>query len=407
MSNILKWIHSIKANSGKFTVQWACTFLICMMAILIMTPLQYSQGYVMMFGCGLLVLFCLLDRLIYQELIPFIVWSFFFLLYLVMQISSGGILNIKNAAVMFISLSAVYFLSKKHSELKVKGYLFDVITMILILFLVYELVYFAIVNFNQWEVRLSLENQTFPFGWNHVDVSIITACVFMIGMKRRLFIPSFLLAVLAAVILPARTWMLFIILFAVCYAFRKPIYKIMQWKFLKSTFVLFLILILAVTVFGWIWLNILPNYMEVVDGHQGMYDSSNTERFVTILQAVEIIWKEHLFITGVDLVHMYQPLLQKYGELNMLGPHNSYLSVLLYYSITFGGGYLYFFAKVIDSVKTKEMVPYIYPYLLCGCILHDNFIGLRFLLFALVLLVPFKEHKKMRHVKKYRYLKGI
>ena len=42
------------------------------------------------------------------------------MLYLVMQISSGGILNIKNAAVMFISLSAVYFLSKKHSELKVK-----------------------------------------------------------------------------------------------------------------------------------------------------------------------------------------------------------------------------------------------------------------------------------------------
>ena len=127
--------------------------------------------------------------------------------------------------------------------------------------------------------------------------------------------------------------------------------------------------------------------MIVVDGHEGIYDTSNFERFQTIWDSAVAIIRKHLILGGAEYSNISAYMSQSIN----LGPHNSFFSVLFFHSVFFGGIYLYLFSKFIDAIWSKDMLPFIIPYLLTACILHNMFIGIWFLGYVVVLLVPHRK----------------
>lgn len=328
----------------------------------------------------------------------------------------GYILNIKNSLVMLINIVCIYLLfatNNNGSNTTTTSYrdkIIDIAYFIMYIYCVYELVKYVIYNIDTWQIRyLNGGYQTFLHGYHHVDFSIIIAFIFMLGMKRGYLVPSCILAIVTSLILPARTWNLFIMLFIICWIFKKIIYRLTKLLIFNSSFKWFLWLFGAVAVFAFLWINVLNQSMEVVEGHTGLYDTSNFERFQSIWYSVLVIIKEKLLIHGIDLNNLYSNLTATYDWQMDLGPHNSYFSILLYHSILFGGTYLFMFSKIIDRSYSMDMIPYIIPYLLCACILHDMFIGLRFMMFTIVLLVPFRRgnnrYCNIRKIKLYTITK--
>lgn len=349
-------------------------------ALLLVTPLYYSMGYVLIFDSLLVVALCLLLRKVKlnsSECIIFGLMLVFYLIYVVNMVASNAMLNVKNSLVMFCTIIASYLLSKY--EPTYRDYrLFDVLCFLIQLYVIFYSLYYA-------------KTGIFPFDWNYVDFSMFAIFAFTLGMKRGYCCTSAILAIIASAVLPARTWFLFLALFILFYFLKGFVAQVLQCKLFGKTILIILYLFIAITLLACFWVDVLSQYFAVIEGHGAAFDQANMERFTTMKMANEIMIKENFFFKGLDMISLYEPYLDKYDILMPnVGPHNSFHGILLYYSICFGGIYLLVLSRIVDHVTCKEMIPYIYPYLICCCILHDNLTGFRFFLFAIVLLVPFK-----------------
>lgn len=272
-----------------------------------------------------------------------------------------------------------------------------------------ELIQFALFNVGTWDNRMALENGTFFADYTHVDFSVVILFMVMIGWKRGHYLTAAFLGVMAWLILPSRTLKLFILLFLVCLVLKKYIYKICQHKLFNKSYKWILMLVVGILVFSAIWVFVLGSFMTVVDGHQGLYDTSNFERFETILYSGMVILQQGLFTRGVDVLADYSTLATGAIAGVTLGPHNTYFSIFLFYSVLFGGVFLYGLSRLIDRMFNENMVPFVIPYLVTGCILHDMLSGVRLIMFIIVLTVPFGEmlpEKRMLILAKDR-LKGF
>lgn len=261
-----------------------------------------------------------------------------------------------------------------------------------------QLIVYMYNNWEGWRFRIPTGRLCFLANYHHVDFSVIVICVFLLGAKRGYYVKSLILAVVSLVALPARTLQLFFILFLCCKIFQKQIFRIIDHKIIRNSFLWILLMVLGIAVFSVIWLFSLTKIYTIAEGHTGLYDTSNYERFRTILYALKVIWDKKLIVSGVSVMANYNtmtsfPSLPNFPELASAGPHNTYVAILLNFSIMFGGIYLYWVSKIIDKVMSIEMIPYVIPYLLCGCILHDMLSGPRMLLYLAILILPFKRKK--------------
>ena len=274
-------------------------------------------------------------------------------------------------------------------------YCFDLMTLFFLLLCYEQLARFAIHNIDMWQRRLNTPGQTFFAGYHHVDFSVVVFSAFMLGMKRGYTKLSFGLAAAAWIILPARTFRLCIISFFLCYIFRDLIYKICRRGIFRKSITWMIILVIGIIAFSYIWIFVLGRYLEVAEGHTALYDDSNFGRFQTILYSASVILHDRLFLNGLDLSKKYGLIVPDVPWAIDLIPHNSYYSLLLHHSVLFGGYYLFALSRCIDRFFSKKMIPYIIPYLLAGCILHDMFIGGRMIMYLIVLIVPFKNQSRV------------
>lgn len=313
------------------------------------------------------------------------------------SVISNGVLMITIASVFsYLSKVSIKGTNRKVLEVNVRYMLaFDLIYFFFYSICIKELLFYAISHIETWEYRGHGAAQVFMCGYHHVDFSVVIMAVFMIGLKRGYCMASISLAIISSIVLDTRTMYLFYLLFGGFWIFKERIYKLcIKSKFLNRCYKWILFFIVSILILSSIWLFVLWQIYPVVNERGFLWDLSNLDRFKSIWYAFEIIMKKHLFFGGIDTTIPYETLLIAEGLEGMtIGPHNSYFSLLLKYSIFFGGLYLYWISKYIDNVFSAKTVPYIFPYLICGCILHDMFLERRIMLFLLILLIPFRESK--------------
>lgn len=379
-----------------------CIVLLLSCILVIMTPLNTYSGYIMIFSLLVCVLFSLGKIHIEKDIIQYcLLFILSFALYVIFYPNELFDIYFNNALIMFLTaiclLPIFRFYNKSEIGETYKLHqinLIDCLYFILLIYSLFEVLYFGISNINVWEKRMEFQYQTFPFAYHHVDFSVIVMFVFLLGVKRNYYITSSILTIVSLIVLPSRTMRLFFLLFVMCAILKKRINAIMHKWIFNSYFKLFLWLILGVVFISYIWLFVLCDFFSIVDGHEGLYDTSNFERFQTVLYAIFVIVKKGLILHGLDTNVEYSTLVEFEDWMINLGPHNSFISILLFYSVFFGGMYLFMFSKMIDTVNSEELVQFILPYLLCGCVLHDMFIGIRALMFLIVLFVPFRIKRK-------------
>lgn len=280
---------------------------------------------------------------------------------------------LNNSLLMFIMICVFLIIvsDKVASEISagVKITALDISYLTFYMVCLYELAKYTINNISVWNMRNY--NPTFFAGYQHVDFSVIVMIVFMIGMKRGFYALSLFLAASAWIILPARTMQLFFLLFAFCWLLREKMYTIcVNCRLINKSFKWMLIFLFGSIAFSIFWLTVLGLYFRIVAGHEGLYDTSNFERFQSILYATEVIVKQKLIFRGLDSTVMYGVRLTGYiwRNFNFLGPHNSYLSLVLVYSLAFGGSYMFGISKIIDQIFSPKMIPYIVPYLVSSAL---------------------------------------
>lgn len=384
-----------------------CIILLFSCLLVIMTPLNNYSGYVMALGLLICFFFSFNKLNMRKKTIKYcFILTLSYVLYVIFYPNKYFDVYFNNSLIMFLTAICLFplvdhYLEKENvcSYSGIQINLIDYLYGILLVYSLFEILYFGISNIHVWQKRMEFNYQTFPFGYHHVDFSVIIMLVFMLGIKRNYYISSFILGILSMIILPSRTIKLFYLLFIICLIFRKKIYSISNYKLFDSCLKKFLWLIFGVIFISYVWIFVFDDIFFIVEGHQGLYDTSNYERFQTILYAIMVIVKKGLVLHGVDTSVEYCTLVNFKDWVVNLGPHNSFVSIFLFYSIFFGGMYLIILSKIIDNIYSEGTMMLIIPYLLCGCILHDMFIGIRILMFLTILFVPSKIDLKEFQIK--------
>lgn len=322
---------------------------------------------------GFLFILCL-SFVIYLFCTPF-AWKTAYL--------TTGLLNIAAITVFYVTLADINVQSINTGNW---SNIFDLIILFFILICFEQLTKYASLYIGNWPARRN-GLPLFIGNSHHVDFSVLVFIAFLLGMKRGYRKISLTFAIIACIILPTRTFYLSIILFIFCYLFKDAIYMICSRKLLRKSFTWIMIFTIGSAIFSWLWVVPMNQRLEA-------------ERLEATLYAIRVIMKQRLFFCGLDGTIDYGKIIPnfqwKYFSGDIFQPHNSYYSLFLNHSIFLGGCYLFSLSKVIDKVFSRELVPYIIPYLLAGWVLHDMFIGGRLILYLIVLTVPFRETSKHR-----------
>ncbi|MBR6565435.1 MAG: hypothetical protein IKK79_01335 [Spirochaetaceae bacterium] len=389
--------------------EYIATFFLFCTCLIFMTPLNSSSGYLI-----LLVLVISLysaikkgkikNKKISKYYLTIFVIFFCWVLYLILMYSElkKNKVYMNNSILMlctgiFASLYGL-ILSQNVSECKNninnKTILIDYLYYILYVYILSNLLFYGYHNISDWQNRMYLENNTFTFGYHHVDFSVISFFVIAIGVKRCHYVSALLLIILSWQILPSRTFKLFILLYIlfvlIMYTkeLKKGVFKLLS----KSISVNILLLFILTMLFALVFIVVLPSFFEVQSSHHGLYDTSNTDRFNGFLYALEVIYHEKLYLSGILPNESYEMIISDSKFKTSVYPHNSYLSIFLYYSIFFGLTYLIGIFLLLQKYFTnKKNIPFIFSYLITACILHDMLISVRIFVFLTILLIPEKK----------------
>ena len=362
----------------------------------IMTPLHGQSGFLMM-GALAVVLVLNIHRLINKRIALIIVIQtiiyFLFIMFTPNIMKDMGQLNISITMYTTMIVGTLCILEQKSDCCSIrKLYCLDSVCEVVWVLMMVELIKYAMKYSETWSFRLSTEADFWGI-YHHVDFSVLTFLVCAILLKRRKYIESLILAGSAWFILPSRTLKMLLILCLIIYFLRNIIYNICNNSFLRHSIVWIFFLLVASFAFSYVWINYLGLFFSVVEGHEGLYDTSNLERFQTIIYAGKVIIKQNLILGGVDRGCIYSKIIKNLPYIVTNGPHNSYIAIILYYSVCFGGIYLFFISKVIDKYMSANLIPLVITYLLTACILHGMFEGPRGILFIAMLIIPFKPKK--------------
>lgn len=381
--------------------------LLLMIVLCYMTPLNVYSGYVII-GLFAMLFFSSSKKIMLSNLSFLIFYSSSFFIFLLFNVENLEIHQLNNSIIMFFSSFVVYYLisnrfvnsTQNSSETLFYNdrrfrHLFELLYIFIVIFYLSELLYFAYSNLQTWASRFNLENNTFPFGWHHVDFAIFAIGVFSVGMKRGYRKLSFVIAVITTLILPSRTWRLFLLLFIFSSIFSNYFYRFLNMKLFNSFFKLTLWLIGLTFIFSLVFVIILPNKMNIAESHKGLFDTSNYERFSGFIYSYQVLFeKKFLFkcanIDSIDYVRLVSSPFSWAGR-----PHSTYLSLLISYSVVFGLFFIKCISNIVEDLYSKDVMPYYLSYIITSTIVHDMFSGIRLVFFFAILIVPFKEnHQK-------------
>lgn len=388
-------------------IEIASVGLLIIVALCYMTPLFNYAGYVIIVG-SIMLLFFLSGKHFDSKSITFLLlYALSFVVYIIVNASELVSHQLNNAVIMFFTTFTVYCLvsnrdisSKEYRDengMQIAHKLYNIdwvrcLYTVLLFFLVFELLLFAYANLGWWSGRMYYPNSTFPYGWNHVDMSVFTMGVFALGMKRGYHKSASMLAIVASIVLPSRTWKLYLIVFVVLYLCQNQIDRLFKMRAFNSFFKQTIWIVLLTYFWSLLFVRVHPDYSTVVDSHQGLFDTSNYERFTGILYGIEVIWKKALLFKSVNIDSvLYRDLIP--SSLWRMGgrPHNSYVSIFLSYSVVYGLLFIKCLSNVINTVFYKRLIPYYLSYMIAATILHDMFSGIRLVFFLTVIIMPFQE----------------
>ena len=152
---------------------------------------------------------------------------------------------------------------------------------------------------------------------------------------------------------------------------------------------------MATNGFALFFVLILPNYLDVSISHKSLYDTSNKDRFTAFLYALQVIYYKKLFLQGLlPSVNYQNIILSSAFKINVF-PHNSFLSIILCYSLMFGGLYFISISKWMrkNYCLTVRNGALLFAYVITSQILHDMFIGSRFFAFFIFMTIPLRSKK--------------
>lgn len=379
-----------------------CSIMLIYIITMFFTPLYQSAGWVTM-GM-LLVVFLLCKKTLKRKNVFF--YLLFFLAFVVWVISSEDILIERgrfNSLLVTIAMVCVYSLviqnyydrneSKKMAFLaQGNSRLIDFLCAVLLAICFFYIIKYIIHYLPTWSDRINAEPD-FMADYNHVDFSVVVMITFFLGLKRNYILPSYILLIITAIALPARTMKAFILCYCFCSFMGGTIMKIydksMTLNKIYKWMIAMMVLIISVC---YCWVNILPKYLRIQEVHEGLYDYSNYLRSKTILYSVQLILEKRLIFSGIYTSRPdYEYLIPNSLYSTSLGPHNSFLIILLNFSLVFGGLYLMWMSGMLDKFFDKKSMPFIISYLMCGLILHDMFMGIRMIYFLTALILPYKN----------------
>lgn len=361
--------------------------------LLFTTSLNSSSGYLIILGFSI---FYLSSKYNISKLNLLLLFSFsiFFLIYYVLMLPQfeNNVVYRNNSIIMFFTGFTLVLFGKKEQyafDSKHSFHYLDFLYFYYFSFLLFILIKFAITYIGNWGLRL-YDRKTFPFGYHHVDFSILVILGFIFGIRRAHYISSGLLLILSWIILPARTSKLFFLCFAF-FTLLLNIQELKKWLFYvlpKSVFSYFLISFLLTIVFAFLFVNVFPSFFVIQDNHEGLIDTSNTDRFKAFLYALQVIRYKQLFVQGILPSLAYPEIItSKYSVQN--GPHNSILSIILYHSIMFGGLYIICIISWMKKICYNNLQRIILlSYVITSIIIHDMFVTQRFFAFFCLMSIP-------------------
>lgn len=401
-------LYCEKSNLKKMNIDFITGFLLLATIVAELPAFSMHAGYILIFSLMLVVLVSVKTveiRTLKLMMVIVIGWGMFVFL-------TPSVLNDTHYLSNSIILVGILLLLLLMKESKVELYFNKRIGFAdwayfgVYLICLFELVGFAIDYPEIWQGAIITD--TFFFNhYHHVDFSIIIMSIFFIGIKRRYWKMSIFLAILACVILPSRTMQLFFLLYVILYIFRKKIIRILKYLRANKSFFWLFTMTFLVVILACFWIFVLGKYFSVGEGHDTLYNTSDYQRFESIIYAISVIIQEKLVFSGLDTGKVYSELVDWLPFSTVLGPHNSILGMILNYSLVFTGIYFGCLTTYIDKKMTDELFPFVVSYFLCSCILHDMFIGTRGFLFVVALVIPWKQKKdkhKLNHEQKINYI---
>ena len=378
---------------NKMTVEKVINILALLTWLL--TFIGISKGFFAPLIC-LLVVFLLrkTTRVTYSTFFLILIYFVSFLLFFINTKYASFLSNYFNFAIstLIISISFLFISkSKKENTGKRKLELEDILYFIILS--VYVLKIFTYIKTKSFKVFES-DGTYVAFGMN------VLMC-FLYGRKRGYFVLSFIFIILCF-FLPSRTTMMYVILFYIFVIFNKPISIILKNRLFNRCIKIMIITFSFSCLFAYVIGIILPRYIDYYDGHGGLfslYDLSNVLRSRAQLYGLFALFKTKSLVKGI--------FDQSYFNILNLGtevihhPHNSYLQLMVFYSVFFGVITLIFISKIMDNYMHGINVAIIIPYLIIACIYHDMFISHAFLLFVILNMRDYKVQIIPRFVKKY------
>lgn len=225
----------------------------------------------------------------------------------------------------------------------------------------------------------------------YVSFSIEVLMIYMYGMKRGHVLFSWILAIATVICIPSRTFLVFIFFHVLCYLFKDRLEKILRKGPFKTTFRIMFLFSIIFIIIGLLFVYVFPQVLTMTAGHGGiteLFDSSNYSRFRSIVYALYALLKSAPFFNGIAEFDSYFTI-GNIGFINMHHPHNSYLQLMVFYSICFGGIVIYMISKIFDQYMQGINICFIIPYIIIANILHDLFTTN---IFLFLVILNMEEH---------------
>lgn len=233
---------------------------------------------------------------------------------------------------------------------------------------------------------ITQSSSAFKYESQYVAFSVEVLMIYMFGIKRGHIIPSCILVCLTIMFIPSRTFLSFIIIHILCYCFNNKIKRILKQKIFKTTFRIILFLNIVFFIIGYIFVYVFPQMLTMTTGHGSimeLFDASNYSRFRSNIYAVYALLKKIPLFHGIAEFDSYLRI-GNIGFFNMHHPHNSYLQLMVFYSIGFGVAVIYIISKIFDRYMHGINISFIIPYIVIANILHDLFTTNIFIFFVIL-----------------------
>lgn len=369
------------------------------------TELLNAVGYVMLVASMLVLLSCRSWKITRQESIVMVLVTGALTVLVVYTIYTGQDSSKLHIMVSTYGISfSVYAFTQRdkisvfdigESDRSLEDYILDAIVYINSIWMFYELVKFTLFSMSNWANRRAASLWTFPGNMSYVDFGIVGIFAVLIALKRHKRLLAILLSISIFIVVPGRTFRLFILLLAASLAYMKIKNRI---RLNKGIWKWTVFLIVAILCFSVIWCYVLVDFFPIALSHQSLYDFSNFFRFKANLYSIGVIIKDKLLFWGLsqeqqsNYTDVFPNFLVKSSALQpneVNGPHNSYLSLVLFFGVIPSIILLYMLGEVLKR-NTSEyfFMIYVLPYLLICCILHDMLVDVRLMAILAVWILP-------------------